>query len=104
MVQLIVIAALLAAAQPITPQGRPYYDPTVVAAGKASRMADWAKIAINCGFEVVTVRPWKVGDIALSRPSVPQPMSLIVQAPSTSDLNKVVGCFDSKTGADDVIT
>lgn len=104
MVQLVLIAGLLAAARPITPLGRWYYDPTVVAAGKASQMADWARIAINCGFEVVTVRPWKVGDIELSRPEVPQPMSLIVQAPSTSDLNKVVRCFDSKTGADDVIT
>jgi hypothetical protein len=75
-----------------------YFEPTVVAAGTASRMARDAKIAINCGFEVVTVRPWMEGDIARPAASISRPMSLIVQASPDADLNRVVGCLERKSG------
>lgn len=81
----------------------PYFDPTVVEAGSAAQMARDAKFAIECGFDVVTVRPWKDGDIRRPAQFITRPMSLIVQASRESDLNKVVGCLDDKTGASGAI-
>jgi len=75
-----------------------YYDPTVVAAGSAKQMAKDAKAAIECGFDVVTVRPWKNGDIERPAQFIRRPMSLIVQTTRESDLDAVFRCFDDKTG------
>jgi hypothetical protein len=81
-----------------------YFEPTVVAAGKQSQMARSAKTAINCGFEVVTVRPWREGDIARPDPSkIPRPFSLIVQAAPDSDLNQVVACFERRDGRNGLV-
>jgi len=88
-----------AAAQ--TPEDR--YGPRQVMAGSVSQMAKSARDAINCGFETVTVRPWKDGDGL--RPHFPHPMVLIVKPPSNEEkMQAAYRCFDEKSGADMVIS
>lgn len=76
----------------------PYSDPTVVTAGSAKRMARAAQSAVECGIDLVTVRPWKDGDTPGFTPTGSRPMSLIIQILPESDLNKVLACFHEKMG------
>jgi hypothetical protein len=77
------------------------YESRVVSAGTVSQMARSARDAINCGFEVVTIRPWHDGDI--QKPGMPDPMVLIVQPPvNDAKMNSAFSCFYQKSGLDRV--
>ena len=74
----------------------------VLVGGSANHLANNARTAIKCGFDVVTVRPWQDGDIDdIDKPRVPNPKVLVVQPPASAtdqDLNRIFGCFYDKTG------
>ncbi len=78
------------------------YGPRTLMAGTVTQMAKSARDAINCGFEVVTVRPWRDGDI--EKPRTPRPMVLLAKPPADeARLQSAYRCFDRKSGVGDMI-
>jgi hypothetical protein len=86
-------------ATPLQAAQSAYDQPVVLAAGTVAQMARAAKNAVNCGYEVVTVRPWQPSDPTGG--NSPPARSLIVQVQHGADLNKMRSCFYPKVGVDE---
>ncbi|MEO5773030.1 MAG: hypothetical protein ABIQ32_02790 [Sphingomicrobium sp.] len=73
----------------------------VIVTGTRPQLAKDARAAIKCGFEVVTVRPWRNGDAL--RPQVSGHLVLEVTPPSRAsdqELTRIFGCFYHARGYD----
>lgn len=72
-------------------------------AGTVTQMAKSARDAIICGFEVVTVRPWRADD-DIGKPRTPEPMVLIAKPPANeARMQSAYSCFDRRSGFGDMI-
>ena len=80
------------------------FDPRTIMVGSVTQIARSARDAINCGFEVVTVRPWHDGDMGKPSGRIPNPMVLIVQPPANeARMQSAYSCFDRKSGVGDKV-